>query len=77
MVRYASSRIGFLLLLLGAADDADGEDDAMMIGVSYRVYPDNDWAPGETVRPSLFSCDCQNDSKKRKRNNSKGRNFRP
>jgi hypothetical protein len=34
MVRYASSRIGFLpLLLLGAADDDDaddGEDDAMM-----------------------------------------------
>jgi len=31
MVRYASSRIGFLPLLLGAADDADdGEDDAMI-----------------------------------------------
>jgi hypothetical protein len=35
MVRYASSRIGFLLLLLGAAaDDADGGEDDAMMGVS-------------------------------------------
>ena len=38
MVRYASSKIGFLLLFLGAADDADdGEDDAMMGVSSYPV----------------------------------------
>lgn len=32
MVKYARSRIGFLLLLLFGVDDADGVDDAMMIG---------------------------------------------
>ena len=68
MVRYASSRIGFLpLLLLGAADDDDaddGEDDAMMGRNDVR---EGIGLPGEKVRPSSVSCDCQNDSKKRKR----------